>query len=93
MQGKVLNKLAENCEVSFETTCIESNREEDMLYYVENTSGFTNTSGYSNQTIARINLNGEVSAEYKVTFSQTVVDMVVLDDGSLLVCVNTSPEI
>jgi hypothetical protein len=96
MQGIVLNKLAENYEVSFKTsfikTFIKTNREEDMLYYFRYTE---TTSGHHSMIFVRMNLNGEVSAEYtsaEVTFIKKPEDMVVLEDGSLLVCVNTSPD-
>jgi hypothetical protein len=87
MQGKVLKKIAENCEDSFTTSCIKSNREQGMLYY------FRYTKNKKDYTIVRMNLDGEVSAECRVTLRNRVLDMDVLDDGSLLVCINSSHDI
>jgi hypothetical protein len=89
MQRKYI--LAENNEAKY----IITGKNGDMLYYFSCTK---NLGGDTNRKIVRMNLNGELSAEYKVTFSNfstNVADIVVLDDGSLLVCisVNSSEDI
>lgn len=85
-QGKVLDKISLERELFRITSCIAYSENVDKLY-VYSTNDLSVNDGLVRSVIA-LNASGEIFAERRTTFN--VKDMVVLDDGSLLVCCDSS---